>query len=189
MRWLIAVAVLSSVVDARAEPAVEPRTIDFSGGFVYGAPFVDGGTSLPGVAVDLRWFRGGALWLGGGASFEVTADMANPERGNLITLAAAGIAAGVQRSLTSRLELLAGVRVEGVRASDWPMAREPVLGVRAGPQLSLAVVLGEAWGHPMSLEARGSWLSYALRDVHDVNGWQAGVFLVGVLFPDRPLRR
>ena len=78
------------------------------------------------------------------------------------------------------------MRLDALRAEGWPMesASGAVFGVRGGPQTSLAVMIGRAWGHPMSIEARASWLSYRVGD-STTSGWQTGLHLVGVLFPDR----
>jgi len=188
MKLLAATLIVAFIATAaRADElhATAPRSVDFAGGLVVDAPFAPGTESLPGLALDVRWFVGGPLWLAAGASFEAGADLRDPERGELTSLVTAGLSAGVHRSLSPRFEVLAGARLEGVRAEGWPMTTSgPVVGVRGGPQAALAVMLGRAWGHPMSLEARASWLVYRLGD-SPASGWQAGLHLVGVLFPDR----
>lgn len=167
--------------------ASTPRNIDFAGGVVFDSPFAPGVESLPGVALDLRYFADSPLWLGAGASLEAGADLRNPENGNVTTLLTTGIAGGVHEALSSRIEVFAGLRLDAVRAEGFPMASsEPAYGFRIGPQTSLAVTLGQMWGHPMSIEARASWLTYRVAD-EQMSGWQAGLHVVGVLFPDRPL--
>jgi hypothetical protein len=141
---------------------------------------------LPGLAMEVRWFAAGAMWLGAGASFEAGADLRDPERGALASLITTGLSAGAHASLSPRLEVLAGVRLDAVRADGVPMAPPGAsYAVRGGPQLGLGVMVGHAWGHPMSIEARASWLAYRLGPPELRDGWQVGLHLVGVLFPDR----
>ena len=170
--------------------ASAPRTVDFAGGLVIDAPFAPGVSSLPGVALEVRYFASGPLWLGVGASIETGADLRNPESGELVSLVATGVSIGVHQALFPRVEIFGGVRLDALRTEGWPMesASGAVFGVRAGPQTSLAVMLGRAWGHPMSIEARASWLSYRVGD-SETSGWQTGLHLVGVLLPDRPSAR
>ena len=182
-----ALLVVSTVRTVRADAlhATAPRSIDFAGGLVVDAPFAPGVESLPGVALDVRWFARGPLWLGAGASVEAAADLRDPERGELTSLVAAGISVGLHQALSPRFEILAGARLDVVRAEGWPMtASDTVVGARGGPQAALAMMIGRAWGHPMSIEARASWLVYRLGDA-PTTGWQAGLHVVGVLFPDR----
>lgn len=166
--------------------ASAPRTIDFAAGIVLDGELAPGVESLPGLALDLRRFTNGPLWFGVGVSFEAGADLRNPERGRLTSMATTGITVGVHQSVTRRIEILAGLRLDGVRVDGWRMTQSNTeYGVRGGPQAGLAVMLGRAWGHPMSLEARASWLAYRIGD-QQLGGWQAGLHVVGVLFPDRP---
>lgn len=184
----ITLAALASSGVARADElhASAPRTIDFAGGVVVDAPFGPGVESLPGVALEVRWFGASPLWLAAGGSVEAGADLRDPERGHVTSLVTTGVSAGVHHAIASRVELFAGLRVDGVRAAAWPMAPAGAsYGVRGGPQAAIAVMVGRAWGHPMSIEARASWLAYRL-DATTTEGWQAGLHLVGVLFPDRP---
>lgn len=167
--------------------ASAPRTIDFAGGIVFDDHFAAGVESLPGVALDMRWFREGPLWLGAGATIEAAADLRDPERGGVMSMVTTGISAGVHEALSPRIEIFAGLRLDAVRAEDWPMAPSDVeYGFRVGPQTALAVTIGRAWGHPMSIEARACWLTYRVDDT-EISGWLAGLHVVGVLFPDRPL--
>jgi hypothetical protein len=167
--------------------ASAPRTIDFAGGIVFDGPVAPGIESLPGVALDVRRFFDGPLWVGAGITFEAGADLRDPENGSVMSLVTTGISVGVHEALWSRIEVFAGLRLDGVRADGWPMAPSGAqYGVRGGPQAALAVMIGRAWGHPMSLEARASWLTYRI-DGEQASGWQAGLHVVGVLFPDRPL--
>ena len=167
--------------------ASTPRSIDFAGGIVLGGQLSPGVESLPGVALDVRWFADGPLWLAAGASFEAGADLRNPENGNVTSLITTGISGGVHEALSSRIEVFAGLRLDAVRAEGFTMSSsDAAYGVRVGPQTAVAVTLGQMWGHPMSIEARASWLTYRAGDVQ-MSGWQAGLHVVGVLFPDRPL--
>jgi len=182
-----ALLVVSTAHTVRADVlhATAPRTIDFAGGILFDGPVAPGVESLPGVALDVRWFSHGPLWLGAGITFEAGADLRNPESGKVMSIVTTGVTVGVREALSSRIEILAGLRVDGVRAEGWPMApSDAEYGLRAGPQTALAVTLGRAWGHPMSLEARASWLTYRMDDAQ-MSGWQAGLHVVGVLFPDR----
>ncbi|MBL0217109.1 MAG: hypothetical protein IPQ07_24950 [Myxococcales bacterium] len=195
MRSLVAAVVTVIVAvtcPASAEEvhATAPRSVDFAGGLVVDAPLAPGVETLPGLAMELRWFAGGPLWFGAGASFEAGADLRDPERGSLISMVTTGVSSGVHVSLARRVEVLAGVRVDGVRVDGVPMSgsREHY-GVRGGPQVALGVMIGRAWGHPMSIEARAGWLVYPaggpLGHLGISDGWQAGLHVVGVLFPDR----
>jgi len=167
--------------------ASAPRSIDFAGGVIVNAPLDPSLSSLPGIALEARYFAGGPLWLGLGGSYELGADLSNVESGELTSLIATGVSVGLHQALSPRLEIFGGARLDVFRTDGWPMQEGAVYGVRGGPQTSLAVMLGRAWGHPMSIEARASWLSYRVGDA-TTSGWQTGLHLVGVLFPDRPLR-
>lgn len=182
-----ALLVIATTHAAHAEDlhASAPRTIDFAGGIVLGSPLAPGVESLPGVALDVRRFSSGPLWVGAGVTFEAGADLRNPEAGSLMSMVTTGVSVGVHGSLAPRIEILAGLRLDAVRADGWSMAPAEY-GVRGGPVTALAVMLGRAWGHPMSLEARASWLTYRIAG-EQASGWQAGLHVVGVLFPDRPL--
>ena len=166
--------------------ASAPRSIDFAGGVVFGGQLSPGVESLPGVALEVRWFADGPLWLAAGATFEAGADLSNPMRGKLTSLVTTGLSGGVHEALSSRIELFAGLRLDAVRAEGFPMDSTDVeYGVRVGPQTAVAVTLGRMWGHPMSIEARASWLTSRIAD-EQTSAWQAGLHIVGVLFPDRP---
>ncbi len=182
-------AILASTLlaaGAAAAHAAEPRTIDFQSGIVVDAPVHEGIDSLPGVGLQVRWFASRALWLSGGVSGEGGADLRNPEQGRLVSLLAGGVAGGLYRDLGARLTVYAGARADLLHAWDWPdgLRSHGADGVRGGPVASVALMVGHAWGHPMSLEARASWLFYRVGG-ENLNGWQAGVWFTGVLFPDR----
>lgn len=181
------VVAISHAAHADELHASAPRSIDFAGGIVFGGQLSPGVESLPGVALDVRWFADGPLWLAVGASFEAGADLSNPERGRMTSLVTTGLSGGVHEALSSRIEVFAGLRLDAVRAEGFPMdSADAEYGVRIGPQTALAVTLGQMWGHPMSIEARASWLTYRVGG-EEMSGWQAGLHIVGVLFPDRPL--
>lgn len=170
--------------------AVTGRTVDFQSGLVLDEPRRDGIEALPGVGVQLRWFGANALWIAAAASFEASADLRDPERGELASLLAVGGGAGLWVDLGDRLTLFGGGRLEYVHGWSWPdatsAASHDVDGLRAGPSAALAVLVGHAWGHPMYVEGRVSWLAYRVdAEVEPARGWQGGLFLTGVLFPDR----
>ncbi len=181
----LAAALLLVVTHAHADE-LHARTIDFAGGIVIDSPLTPGVEPLPGVALDVRRFLDGPLWFGAGVTFEAGADLRNPERGSVMSFVTTGVSVGAHAALSSRIEILAGLRLDALRADGWPMSSGAEYGVRGGPVTALAVMLGRAWGHPMSLEARASWLTYRIAD-EQASGWQAGLHVVGVLFPDRPL--
>jgi hypothetical protein len=178
---LVGVSVLMSALGANAAGAEEPRTVDFAGGLVLGSD-PPAGEAMPGVAGELRFYGSTGGWLAARASLEPSADLSNPEDGDLVVAWIGGLAGGLWLDLSPRLTLLAGGSAEGVLADE---AR----GVRGGPLAGAALVLGQLWGHPLAVEARASWLVSRWDDGRTTTGWQAGLYVTGTLFPDRPLAR
>jgi hypothetical protein len=106
-----------------------------------------------GPVLEVRAYAERGLWASAGAGAELCANMDNPERGRLVTLLAASLAAGAWTDPWPRLTCWVAGRV------DWMSARGADLGgPRAGPTVSAAWMLGRAFGHPMGLEARAAYL-------------------------------
>jgi len=185
-RLALAIAIVVVPLDARAD---EPRSVDFQGGFVLDQTPPSGFYGLPGVGLQLRWFPHQSLWLAGGASFEASADLRDPEHGEVASMLAIGGAGGAWVDLGSRITLFGGARLEYIRGWGWPDRMterlSDVAGLRAGPTAAVAVMVAHAWGHPMYVEARLSWLAYDVAASDAFGGWQAGLYASGVLFPDR----
>jgi hypothetical protein len=163
---------------ARAE---EPRTIDFQGGIAYHQALLDGFTPMPALGLELRAYSPHGLWLAGAASWEPSVDLRNPEHGEVANLFAFGGGAGVWLHMGASLMLYGGARAEWAHQGD-------VDGLRLGPSSSLALLVGHAWGHPMALEAKLSWLGYVMTDGTRPGSWQGGLYLSGTLFPNRPMQ-
>jgi hypothetical protein len=172
------VATVSAVPAAAS--AEEPRTIDFQGGLAWHQPIQEGFDPIPAVGLELRAYSPRGLWLSGAAAVEPSVDLRNPEHGELHTLFGVGVGAGLWLDLGTRITLYGGGRLEWAHEGE----RD---GVRLGPVGSLAVLVGHAWGHPMALEAKLSWLNTFMDSGADARGWQGGLYLSGTLFPDRPL--
>jgi hypothetical protein len=178
MRHVLLAAVVLVAVSARAG-AEEPRTIDVQGGLAWHQPIQDGFDPLPAVGLELRAYSPHGLWLSGTASVEPSVDLKNPEHGELHTLFGVGGGAGLWLDLGARVTIYGGARLEWAHDGELD-------GVRVGPVASLAVLVGHAWGHPMALEGKLSWLN-TLIDGDVTRTWQGGLYLSGTLFPDRPL--
>jgi hypothetical protein len=180
------VGVTLALAPARAW-AEEPRTVDFAAGLVAHQPVDIGGRDhdgIPALGLELRGYaarRARGLWLSGLASWEPSVDASNPERVELVNAVAAGGALGgfVDLDLGTQVTLYGGARVEWLHAGGDN-------GLRYGPLASVGVVIGHWFGHPMALEAKVSVLQVSLGGASP-RLWQGGLFLTGVLFPDRPL--
>jgi hypothetical protein len=169
-------------VAAAQEAAFAPRTLDFQAGFVMAQPPRRSWHAVPGPVLEVRAYAERGLWASAGAGAELCANMDNPERGRLVTLLAASLAAGAWTDPWPRLTLLGGGRV------DWMSARGADLGgPRAGPTVSAAWMLGRAFGHPLGLEARAAYLLGRASGGDRAGAAQVALLLTGVLLPDRPL--
>jgi hypothetical protein len=181
----------AAVALAAGRPAMaeEPRRLDFAGGLVLHQPLVDGLSAIPGLGMLVRAYGGGWAWASLGLSLEPTADLRNPEQGALMTTTALDLGVGAYKDIGGRLTLYAGGRTSALYLSQ-----SERFSWRLGPMLGAALLVGHAWGHPMSLEAQAQWSRFAQATTDDPgaeersSAWQGGLYVTGVLLPDRPLR-
>ncbi len=211
MRTLAAVAfVMGAASLAHAEPGLSTaRTVDMSSGLTIAGPPAPGQDLRPGVALAVRVYAPGHVYVSGALGASLAAGVSDPERGASATLFSLGVGAGLWGERDGWTGY-AGARAEWVKSVDWPegdASRDPdwlTSGAGAGPSLAIARRIGFAWGHPMAIELSASYMVYALRrpDVYviqilpppgsasgpaELDGLQVGLFLAGTLFPDRPL--
>ena len=211
MRTLVVVvAVMGAASLAHADPGLSTsRTVDAASGLTLASPASEGGELRPGVALAVRAYAPGHMYVAAVLGAAVAADTGNPENGATATLFSLGGGAGLWGE-TSGWTGYAGARAEWVKSVDWPdgsASRDAdwfTSGVGGGPSLAIARRIGFAWGHPMAIELSASYMVYALRrpDVYviqivpppgsdtgpaELDGLQVGLFVAGTLFPDRPV--
>jgi len=197
---------------AHAEPVAATdlgteRTVDLASGMTVAGAATEGGDIRPGLALAIRYYGAGHLYLSGAVGASLAVDGAVPEQSPAATLLSVGGGAGLCGEHGAWTGY-GGARAEWVKNIDWPnqASRDPdwfTSGVGAGPSIALARRVGTAWGHPMAIELSASYMLYSLRrpDVYviqilppgdapppaELDGLEVGLFLAGTLFPDRPL--
>jgi hypothetical protein len=193
-----------SLAAAAAAPSVsradEPRTVDFIGGFSYTQALHECLTPAPGLGFAVRWLSPRGLWIAGTTSYTPSLDLRNAERGELSSLVTVGSGIGPWWRLGESVSLHAGVRLDlvatdggaedhavpvGLRAAADTTGSAVTFGVRAGPAASLALVAGHVFGHPMMLEVEANAWRYRMASGGDATIFGGGLYLTGVLFPDR----
>src|SRR5262245_10320737 len=103
---LLVLLAVGAATPAWAESAFAPRALDFSGGVLVGQAPDSRLDALAGVGFGARGFFGAdgtMAWLGGRASWEPSADLSNPERGELASVFAAGVGGGAAWNLGTRV--------------------------------------------------------------------------------------
>ena len=193
---------------ALADPADDieldtARTVDLAGGLMVADPLAGQGRFRPGVALAARFYSDSHLYATGGMAVSVGATDGPSDTGmatTILTVTGGAGAWGERGDWTG----YAGVRGELFKNLDWPerASLDPdwfTSGIGAGPSVALAKRIGFAWGHPMAIELEAGYMLYRLRrpetgltspvepDPDTLDGLQIGLFVVGTLFPDRPL--
>jgi hypothetical protein len=182
--------IVTALLGGAPATSAQERHLDFQGGFVMSSPVTESFTFFPGISLQSRWFVAEHAYVAGIQSADLGIDDRNPERVEEVGMIGLGAGAGVCAGSALGLTGFAGAQLEWLQAWDWPVgdrdANEFHGGLRGGPAAGVAVGLGRFWGHPMAIEAKVAYLFYRVPegDGGALSGWQSGLFLTGVLFPE-----
>lgn len=172
----------SQAIEHQGDVATQTK-VDFSGGFLTGQ--TRAGATDFGAEFSLRYHDQRGFYFGGLLSSGLLVDDRNVEQVDVGILGGGGLSLGLHSQVGS-LRFHSGLRGEYLGVMDGnDMSIPDGRVLRGGPEMSAEILMGKLFGHPLSLEARASYLFYDQGDGR-YDGSRLGLFLTGGLSRYQP---